>query len=179
MLNAVRKKLGVLYTKIYFQHKRDSITDFTRAISNARSALVLLPDDQQELQFARSIVLSFQEKFKKKGLTVIFPEHLKDPFREIYHCEIVRVLENDINLFYLPKKRLRRRIRQKDYDVAIDLNLQLHLPSAFLCKESRSKVRIGITKEHADTFYNFQLRANTASTEKTIYDHLSNCLGMF
>ncbi len=179
MFNTVRKKLGFLYTKIYFKHERDAITDFTRAISNARVALVLLPNDQREFQFARSIVPSLQKKFKGNRLTVVVPEQVKDPMRDVYLCEIIRVHEHDLNPLFLPKENLRRRIREKNYDVAVDLNIQLHLPSAFLCKESRSKVRIGIIKQHADTFYNFQLRTDTTGSAKIIYDHLFNCLAMF
>lgn len=179
MFDVLRKKIGILYTTIYFKHERDTITDFTRAISNARVALVLLPDDPAELQIARSILPSFQEKFRGNRLTIIVPEHVKDPMREVYLCEIIRIHERDINPLFLPKEYLRRRIREKNYDVAIDLNLKLHLPSAFLCKESRSKVRIGLMKEHADTFYNFQLRASATSSAKSIYDHLFHCLAMF
>ena len=179
MFDAVRKKLGVLYTRFYFKHERDAITDFTRAISNARTGLLLLPDNQHDLQFARSIVPSFQRKFNGNRLTVLVPEHVKDPMRDVYLCEILRIHEDDINPFFLPKLHLRRRIQEKQYDVAVDLNIQLHLPSAFLCKESRSKVRIGITKELADTFYNFQLRTDPTGSAKKIYDHLFNCLAMF
>ena len=132
MFNTVRKKLGFLYTKIYFKHERDAITDFTRAISNARVALVLLPNDQREFQFARSIVPSLQKKFKGNRLTVVVPEQVKDPMRDVYLCEIIRVHEHDLNPIFLPKENLRRRIREKNYDVAVDLNIQLHLPSAFL-----------------------------------------------
>jgi ADP-heptose:LPS heptosyltransferase len=178
MLDALRKKLGILYTKIYYKHERDAITDFTRAISNARTALVFLPDAQQEFQLARSIVPSFQKKFGGSRLTVLVPEHVKDPIREIYRCEIVRIHEDDITPFFLPKVHLRRRIQEKQYDVAVDLNIQLHLPSAFLCRESHSKVRIGIAKELADTFYNVQLRTDTPDNAKKIYNHLFNCLAM-
>lgn len=179
MLDAVRKKLGILYTKVYYKHEHDAITDFTRAVSNARTALLLLPDNERDFQFARTIVPAFQKKFKGNRLTVLVPEHVKDPMREVYHCEIVRIHEDDINTLFLPKMHLRRRIREKNYDVAVDLNIRLHLPSAFLCKESRSKVRIGITKDLADTFYNFQLRTDTTGSAKKIYDHLFNCLAMF
>jgi ADP-heptose:LPS heptosyltransferase len=179
MFNALRKQLGVLYAKIHYKHERDAITDFTRAISNATTALVFLPDDQHEFQFARSLVPSFQKKFHGNHLTVLAPEHLKDPLRDVYLCEIVRIREEDINLFFLPKHHLRRHIREKHYDVAVDLNIQLHLPSAFLCRESHSKVRIGTTKELADIFYNFQLRTDTTSSAKAVYDHLFNCLAMF
>jgi len=179
MFNAVRKKLGVLYTKVHYKHERDAITDFTRAISNATTALVFLPDDQREFQFARSLVPSFQKKFSGNHLTVLVPEHLRDPLRDVFLCEIIRIREEDINFFFLPKHHLRRRIQEKHYDVAVDLNIQLHLPSAFLCRESRSKVRIGATKNLADVFYNFQLRTDTTGNAKAVYDHLFNCLAMF
>ncbi len=179
MFNPLRKKLGFLYTKIYFKHERDAITDFTRAISDARIALVFLPDDEKEFQFARSLLPLFQKKFKGNRLSLVLPEHVKDPMRDVFLCEIIRVREKDLTLLFLPKEYLRRRIREKSYDVAVDLNIQLHLSSAFLCKESRSKVRIGITKQHADTFYNFQLRTDTSGSAKMIYEHLFNCLAMF
>jgi len=179
MFELVRQRLGVYYTRIYFKHERDVLTDFTRAISSAKMALVFLPDDQQEFQLARTILPSLQKKFKGNRLTIIVPEHVKDPMRDVYLCEIIRLHERDINLLFLPKDHLRRRIREKDYDVAVDLNIRLHLPSAFLCKESRSKVRIGLLKEHADTFYNLQLRTTSTGSAKVIYEHLSSCLAMF
>jgi ADP-heptose:LPS heptosyltransferase len=179
MFNLARKKLGILYARIHYKHERDAVTNFTYAISNAKTALVLLPDNYREFQFARSIVPTLQKKFTGNHLTVFVPEHLKDPLRDVYLCEIIRIREEDLNPFFLPKRHLRHRVQAKHFDVAVDLNIQLHLPSAFLCRESRSKVRIGITKELADTFYNFQLRADTTGSAKAVYDHLLNCLAMF
>ena len=179
MFDALRKKLGYLYTKIYFKHERDAITDFTRAMSDARVALVFLPDNEKDLQFARLLLPPLQKKFRGNRLSLVLPEHVKDPMRDVFLCEIIRVHEQDLNPLFLPKEPLRRRIREKSYDVAVDLNIQLHLPSAFLCKVSRSQVRMGIAKQYADTFYNFQLRTDTTASAKTIYEHLSNCIAMF
>jgi ADP-heptose:LPS heptosyltransferase len=179
MFEVLRRKLGIFYTKLYFKQDRDAITDFTRAISDARVALVFLPDNDKDLQIARFLLPSLQSKFKGNRLTLVLPEHITDPMRDVYMCEIIRVRDQDLNSLFVPKEALRRRIREKSYDVALDLNIQLHLVSAFLCKVSRSQVRIGITKQYADTFYNLQLRTDPTANSKAIYERFSNCLAMF
>jgi len=93
--------------------------------------------------------------------------------------KMINIKPAEINPFFLPKKTLIQRILQDEYDLALDLNLQLHLAAAYLCKKARSKIKAGFLKEHADTFYNFQVHVNQTDNNQFAYERLISCLKMF
>jgi ADP-heptose:LPS heptosyltransferase len=89
------------------------------------------------------------------------------------------MLKAQVSYFYLPRADFINSIKQKRYDLAIDLNLDLVLPSGYICKASGATVRVGFNQEHADVFYNFQIKPDPTLGRKLIYDRLVQCLQKF
>ncbi len=179
MLERLRQKIGLVYTRIHFRKHQDKMRQFTNVLSHARNALVILPNDQRDFQLARSILPFLQQQFRRNALTIVLPGQAKDPMRDISPCEIIRLREDDIGKFFIPRKFVVKNIAYRAYDIVMDLNVQFHLPSAFLCKAAGSNVRMGFANEYADTFYNFQVRTATNGNPDLAYEYLVKCLKMF
>jgi len=86
---------------------------------------------------------------------------------------------DDINPWFVPRRDLLRKMETNSFDVALDLNVRLSLPSAFLCKASNAPLRVSFAKHGGDQFYNFQVRAKGASVNSQSYRSLLKCLDMF
>jgi hypothetical protein len=69
-------------------------------------------------------------------------------------------------------------VKDRQYDVAVDLNLDFLLPSGYICKASTARIRVGFARPGADLFYNFQVKFEASSTA-AMYDRLASCLKMF
>ncbi len=179
MMSGMKKKIGLWYARFYFRRDRDRVMTFTDAVKRARSAIVVMPADKKQSESARSLLNFFQNKFRGNQLTVVLPEGSQAYYSHIGPCDVLRLNAGDIDAFELPRRTVVRRIQQNEYDLALDLNVQFNLPSAFLCKASRSRVRVGFGHEHADVFFNFQIIADPSRNMKSFYERVISCLAMF
>ncbi len=178
MFNRLRERAGLLYARFHFREP-DKVLTFTDAVKRARNAIVVLPADRKQSEMARPLMQFMQNKFHGTNLTLVVPEAARTAEQQFQRCEIVRLREDDIGSFSLPKREIIHRIQRTEYDLALDLNLQFSLATAYLCKASRSRLRVGFATEHADTFFNFQIRADAARNARSTYERLASCLGMF
>lgn len=85
----------------------------------------------------------------------------------------------DINRFALPKKSVLQRIFNRHYDVAIDMNLDFVLHSAYICKASHASVRVGCANSASDIFFNVQLKFDRSGPPQAVYEKFASRLAMF
>jgi hypothetical protein len=93
--------------------------------------------------------------------------------------KFIRIEESDISPFFIPKPGMMQRMPRSEYDLAIDLNLDFVLPSGYICRESKAKIRIGFASDRSELFYNFVLRLPPVGGRHQIYERLTACLAMF
>ena len=93
--------------------------------------------------------------------------------------QIIAVAPTDINAWFLPRGELTRKVKKSTFDLAIDLNLGVALPSAYLCRASGARIRVGFKKRFADTFYNFQIQPHHSTNFGAACNSLIECLRMF
>jgi ADP-heptose:LPS heptosyltransferase len=86
---------------------------------------------------------------------------------------------HDINKWFVPRRELLQRMQSNSFDVALDLNLNFSLTSAFLCKASNAPLRISFAKKNGDQFYNFQVKTKGNNGNKYSYRSFLKCLDMF
>ena len=86
---------------------------------------------------------------------------------------------HDINTWFVPRRELLQRMEINNFDVALDLNFDLSLTGAFLCKASNAPLRISFAKKNGDQFYNFQFKTRGNYNNKYSYRGLLKCLDMF
>ena len=178
-LNRVRSYLGMQYTRFQFRSTIDEVQSFTEFFSTAQSVLIALPVGYDAANLASEALEQFRQRLSHLQLTVIHNSSRYTSLTEFPKCEVIRLNPLDINKFSLPSKPLLKRVLSREYDVAMDLNFEFVLHTAYICRASRAKVRIGFAHPHADLFYNVQLNTQSAQTPQAMYGRFAACLDMF
>ncbi len=118
-------------------------------------------------------------KYKEENLTIVTGTQETFLAHVLPRTTILRIHQPDLGTFFLPGSALRSSLASHRYDIALDLNLDFVLPSAYICKESRARVRVGFLRKDADLFFNVQVRRNENLDVNSLYDRLAACLQMF
>jgi hypothetical protein len=175
----LRRYFGLLLARFRLRKSREKIISFTGAFSNARNVLVVMPFDRRLLLQTVLVIEHLRKTVREENLTFVSTEPNQELRRMVPRGQFISVLASDLGLLYLPSKAVVDRIRKRSYDVAIDLNLDFLIPSAYICRVSDARVRIGFARTHADTFFNFLIQPGPATTGSDLYDRMTACLRMF
>jgi hypothetical protein len=171
---------GLQYARFQFRSDIDTPQDMTRFFTGARHVLLTLPPGYEEAAEAGNALRKFRESLYHLQFTVIHTSTRATSLTEFPRCNVVRLDPNDINRWSLPSKALLQRIFVKEFDVAIDFNLDFVLHAAYICKASRAKVRVNFSDHpEADMFFNVQFKLGARKSTQTVYDQCAACLSMF
>lgn len=179
MIETLRMKIGIMLARMKYRHAERPVMSFAAALSGAHRALVVMPLDKRELVSSLLVIEMLKRKFSEERITFIGDEHGLEAIRIMPKSHFVQIREGDVNRVYHPRPEFLARIGDKKFDLAIDLNLDLVLPSAYICRESHAPIRIGFVGPQADAFYNFQIQADASRPRKELYDRVARCLHMF
>ncbi|MBI4535820.1 MAG: hypothetical protein HY708_06045 [Ignavibacteriae bacterium] len=179
MLESLRMSIGVLWGARRLGKSPEGLVTFTNALTEARHVLLIMPLDRREMLSTMTVIELLKKRFEGENIHVIADEHGLETMRLLPRSRFTRILESDVNAFFLPRKPFMEQLKRKPCDIAIDLNLDLVLPSAYICRESKARIRVGFARKSADTFYNLQIQPDPALSRKLIYDRLAKCLQMF
>ena len=167
-----------MYSRIHFRHNRDRIMNFTDALTRSRRALVIFPESSVDGESASTFLQYLIRKFSSERLMVIIRDDQLFTMASAPPLKTLTYSERDINKWFVPRRELLQRMESNNFDVAVDLNLNFSLTSAFLCKASNAPLRIGFVKKNSDQFYNFQFKTK-GNNNKYSYRSLLKCLDMF
>jgi ADP-heptose:LPS heptosyltransferase len=179
MFEGARHSLGVRLATWRFRKSRDEIISFTSAVSSARQALVIMPLTVHEVLSTVRVVEMLKTQFKEEHITVVTGNHGPEVIRMLPRGRFIHLLKPQVSYLFQPRADFLNSIKEKRYDLAIDLNLDFVLPSGYICKASGAKIRVGFNHHHADAFYNFQIKPDPTLGRKLIYDRLVQCLQKF
>ncbi|MGH2569002.1 MAG: hypothetical protein ACRDGA_11745 [Bacteroidota bacterium] len=179
MFEQLRHNIGLSYTRFRFRGKSEEALRWTGALSGARRALLLMPESPQDSAELAKVMEYCSERFAPKNLVLVGHVDRATQLRLDRGVEIIAVAPTDINTWFLPRSVLTRKVKKSTFDVAIDLNLDVALPSAYLCRASGARIRVGFKKRFADTFYNFQVQPHHATNFGAACNGLIECLQMF
>jgi ADP-heptose:LPS heptosyltransferase len=152
---------------------------FTSAVSSAQKVLLVMPLHVDDLLPTLQVVQMLKAQFREENLSIVIGDHGLEIVRLLPRSHFLHLLNPQVSRFYLPRADFIKTLAQKRYDLAIDLNLDLVLPSGYICKASGARVRIGFVHRKADIFYNFQIKPDSTLGRKLIYDRLAQCLQKF
>lgn len=179
MFKKIRHAVGLLYARWRLRKYRDAQQVLTNFFSHARSILILLPSGYEEAIVACTTLKKLKNVLQNAHLTIVTTGTRSTPLAESLRSEVIRLDELDVNTLYLPDDAVLQRILARPYDLAIDLNLDFVLHAAYICKASRAPVRVGIKRDHADSFFNVQLNVDPRGVPKAIYEKFVQQLSMF
>lgn len=179
MVEGLRTLIGFHVARFLFRKSHDKITTFTKALSSAQRALIIMPLSKNEVAIAMSVLDMMRKRFGEQNLTIVTGNQGLEVMRFLPHSQFIHILGTEVSFLFLPTRHLIERLRARTYDLAVDLNLDLVLPSGYICRASDARVRVGFTSRRADTFYNLQIQPDPTLGRKLIYERLAQCLQMF
>ena len=179
MFRGLRKSIGIQQARFHFRKSRERVISFTTSFSAAHNALLILPLQHRDFPATLTVINMLKQQFHEENMTVVVTEGDKEARKRLAHSRFIPLNLSEITYFYLPRKEVLDSVRRKRYDLAIDLNLDLVLPSAYICKASDAPVRIGFVRKRAEKFFNFQIQVDHTQERQVIYDRLAKCLQMF
>ena len=171
--------LGLQFAKFQFRNEFDQVQLLTDFFRGADNILITLPVGYEDAIIAGNALRNFRERMSNIHLTVVHNSTRETALANFPRCEVVRLDPMDINKFSLPAKAVLQRTFTKEFDVAIDLNLDFVLHTAYICKASRAKVRVGFASQVSDVFFNVHLKFNKQRTPQALYEKFAECLAMF
>jgi hypothetical protein len=179
MLESLRRSIGLQAARFHFRASKEKVISFSHSISTSDRVLLVMPLGGSGGEGHARVLTFLREHFYEPDITVIAPAGGVPVERILPRCRVLLMGPEDVNAFFLPRRSFLTRVAERSYDLAVDLNLDFMIPSAYICKESSARVRMGFSALHADTFFNFQIRLDPASRREHAYDRLAECLGMF
>jgi ADP-heptose:LPS heptosyltransferase len=179
MLDSLRRSIGMQAARFHFRAAQETVISFSHSISTSDRLLVIMPLGQSAGEGQTRVLTFLRDHFYEPDITVIAPAGGTPVERILPRCRVLLVGPEDVTGFFLPRRSFLARVTERTYDLALDLNLDFMIPSAYICKESNARVRTGFSAHHADTFFNFQVRLEPASRREHAYDRLVQCLEMF
>ena len=171
--------LGLQLAKFQFRNDVDRMTTMTNFFSGASNVLITLPVSYEDAMLASNALRDYKNQLKHLHLTVLNSGTRRTSLVDFPHCEVIRMDPLDVNKFSLPTRPLMQRVLHREYDTAIDLNLDFVLYTAYICKASGAKARVGFTRPGSDTFFNVQLNLKSPRTPQAVYEAFVACLSMF
>jgi hypothetical protein len=173
------KNIGFQIARYRFRKEPDTLQPLTNFFSNAGNVLIILPVGYDEANLAGDALEAQREKLSETHLSIIHNSTRHTSLAVFPKSEVIRLDPPDIDRFFLPRVSVINRLPKHQYDVAMDLNLDFVLHSAYICKASRARVRVGFSHPNADVFYNVQLQFNEPRTPDAVYNKFVKCLSMF
>jgi ADP-heptose:LPS heptosyltransferase len=179
MLERLRTAIGIQRARFHFRKWEDEIIPFAGAISESQRVLLILPLDGSPLYPVAPLITMLRSRKREEDITVVVSAHTTEALDALQRCPVVRVLPSEVSTLFLPSKNVLTRVLQYKCDVAIDLNLDFHLPSGYICRESKARYRIGFVGKRSDLFYNLQIQTAETESRTVRYERLAKCLEMF
>jgi hypothetical protein len=179
MLDGLRFSVGLKYARFHFSKHRDPVVRFTEAVGRAHKALVIFPETITDLESMQAVMKYLGRRFGTESVLIIAREDLTSPQRLNFNAKTIFYAPREINRWFIPRRELLRRMKSSTFDIALDLNVNLALPSAFMCRESNAPLRVGFAKPSGDHFYNFQVQTRMTTNTPVAYKNLLKCLDMF
>jgi hypothetical protein len=179
MLENFRRNVGLSYSRLHFRGNRDKMMNFTNALSRARRALVIFPDLSMDGETAATVFRYLSRKFSSDSMTVLVRHDQLSYVTASSPLKTLTYTPEDINTWYVPRRSLVKKMMAMNFDVAFDLNVDLSVTGAFLCKASNAPLRISFAKDRGDQFYNFQVQTRGTSNRPHSYRTLLKYLEMF
>lgn len=140
---------------------------------------MLFPETVTDFESMQSILKYLGRRFGTGSVVVVAREDLASSLRSNFNGKTITYNPGDINRWKIPRSELLRKMKSSTFDMALDLNVNLALPSAFICRESDAPLRIGFAKPNSDQFYNFVVQTRMTTNTPVAYKNLLKCLDMF
>lgn len=179
MLDLFRRRLGSLVARVRMRGLRDPVISFRNAFAEARSVLLIMPFDPAPPPSLAAITDLLRGHLPQESITIVTAGHSFEVGRLLPRSTLIRFPESDLGTFFVPRAAALGAVTARQYDIAIDLNLDFVLPSGYIAKASGSRVRVGFARPDAERFFNVVIQRKTELPRDQVYDRLAQFLRKF
>jgi hypothetical protein len=179
MFEEKRRKFGIILTRLKSRTKEPKTMSFSNSFTNAKTALVIIPENSEQRSVVAQMLILLQNKFQGNNLTFVVNEGHRNFSNTLNRSNVTTIRNKHLNFFYLPKKNEITSLLHQKFDLVLDLNFSLVPSAAYLCRNINAPLKIGFSQNHADAYYNFQFNAAPNRNAKTKYEQLFRTLSMF
>ncbi len=179
MFEEQRRNFGIALTRFLFLPKKTKPMSFSSSFSNAKTALVIIPENSEQRSVVAQMLILLQNKFRGDKLTLVVHEGYQNFSNTLNRSNVTTLKSEQLNYFFLPKKSGISDLLNQKFDLLLDLNFSLVPSAAYLCRRINSPLKVGFTQEYADVYYNFQFNAAPNRNAKSRYEQLFRTLSMF
>lgn len=180
MFDRTLSLVGLQFAKFQFRSDFDRPQVLTNFFTGAKNVLVVMPRGYDNAVLAGNALHKYRDELNQLHLTIIHTGTRETTLSSFLHSQIIRITPDDINRFSIPTRGLMQRIFNREYDVALDLNLDFVLHSAYICRASRAKVRVGFQRSPlAENFFNVRVELGDRRAPQTMYERFAASLMMF
>lgn len=176
MIEMIKNKIAELIITSKLRHKNNHELAFSSALKKSFSFLVLMPADEKDYRESFQI-LDYLES-QGKTLTILTNDFRVSLLPAKYRNKVVGFSINEVSKLNLPSHKLTERLKEKLFDVVIDLNREENLFYSYITNIVKSKIRVGFKKRKADFYYNFLVDGSDNDSAKS-YNNFLNCIKMF
>ncbi|MGB8656400.1 MAG: hypothetical protein WCE90_01280 [Candidatus Zixiibacteriota bacterium] len=151
-------------------------------LKEARSVLICMPSNLNLLATAKDFLTSFADVFEGRKISVLLPflkteGYLPSPAG----YDVIYPQETDLKAFSIPGELFLHRVRQRGFDVSLDLDLEDGFFNRYLCFKCGVALRIGPQGRNAFPLYNVQLsimldRSDSRETYRVMANMLKDLL---
>ena len=150
---------------------------FSKTLREAQRVLIFLPGKVESFSSAANHLPAISEIFSNSKIFLLMPFEGGGFLSSLGSFEIIRIDAQDLKWISLPKDRFIQKIKDYNFDISLDLDLEKNFLNAYLSLLSGSKLRIGVNKPREEPFYNLKLVIpETALFRDESYDSLVRIL---
>jgi ADP-heptose:LPS heptosyltransferase len=175
MSQKVFENLAEFYLKLKVKSKASqTVVDIFTTLVKANHIFICLPEKLEDFGIARNYIREIRNNFSEARITFLFNYNyfnLMDR-NDRENSNLILLKPENINRFGLCNQPITQKVNKIKYEVAIDLNFDFNLMSAHLCYISNAPLRICLSNEKRDPFFNFQIQASTNTLLDTQYRNL-------
>jgi hypothetical protein len=179
MFEEKRRKFGLILTRLISQAKEAKPMSFSNSFTNAKTALVIIPENSEQRSVVSQMIILLQNKFQGNKLTFVVNEVNRNLSSTLNRSNVTTIKNEHLNFFFLPKRTEMAFLLNQKFDIVLDLNFSLVPSAAYLCRQINAPLKVGFSQAHADAYYNFQFNAAPNRNAKTKYEQLFKTLSMF
>lgn len=176
MFEELKKKIAHFILRRKYLQKRDHLINFGKSISSSVNFFIIMPSDDHDFNSALLIPKFLMEN--QKSVTLFIPEFRYNSIREKEKYKYLSYYETQKTKLNFPDKTLTDRLKQKEFDILIDLNRADSIFYSSVSNLVNSKISISLQKENAELYFNFVIKVAGADPE-SCYKEMRDYLRLF
>ncbi len=131
---------------------------FTQTVKESSNVLICMPADVDRFAMARDLLSTFVDIFRNKAIFVFLPFLEAEGYLSgSARYRVISGQKGYLNVFSLPTKKFIQKLRQRHFDISLDLDLEDGFFNCYLCLKCKVPLRIGAKRKKAFPLYNVQL----------------------